>query len=572
MRITRRATIALDDGPAGRTLVADLIPWNVAARVSDDGRSTFTETWQPGSLVADPGAVLPVFDGHMPTPHGVDHGPLIGRVIPLESSPAAFRARLELADTARARDVHALAELVGATVSIEADTPAPPANWDGLSIVRTAKDPSRLIGVAVELLPHQGAFPGAAVTAVRTQPPPEGEPVMPTATLSPTEPDTPDPDEPQPQPNPDEPTVTLADVDERIRGAVARIRVGNPGVAPSPLARYDTLQAAVIAGYQDLDIARHLGRVMVARVLADQLTTDSSGVIHQGWIDQIYGIVDQGRPAINAIGVAQLPAEGMTINWPTFAGDLTTLVGQQATQKTAITSVKVSIGTANAPLLTFAGGSDISLQLIRRSSPSYLETYLRIMASAYAAVTDKNAATGLSAQVTLARNNFVIYDPAAADATGSVLRTAIFTASTKVQTATGQPGSVVLAGLSAFIALGGKLTPAPVFNATGTATASTLEINVSGLRVVYDPYLAATEILVTNGLAAQWREDGPQTINSTDVEKLGNNYAVWGMALLTPTIPTGIVGLRTVAPTVEEQQANFDAGLIDEAPSAAKSK
>ena len=44
------------------------------------------------------------------------------------------------------------------------------------------------------------------------------------------------------------------------------------------------------------------------------------------------------------------------------------------------------------------------------------------------------------------------------------------------------------------------------------------------------------------------------------------------MALLTPTVPTGVVGLRVVAPTVEEQQANFDAGLIDEQPEKAAKK
>ena len=584
-----RLQIARQSAPAqprpGQQMDVTLMPWNEEATVSDDGATTYREVWEPGSLVA-PGPVS-VYDSHTTGPRGeLVRGPLIGVARDIADSGDGLHATLHLA-TDQGRRVHELAALgVPAAVSIEADVPETPAGADGV-VRRTAADPATLTGVATILPPQNPAYPGAVVTAVR---------VAPTMTLEEArrivaEADGPetedDDDEEDPDKKKDSEEDDVSDTDtagttettgraavlELVRTEVARYG-GRTTTrqAAHPLARFESLQEAMRAGYADIEVARSIGRAMViGRALTDQITTDpNTGVVHTGWINQIYGIVDQGRPAISAIGTAALPPDGMTINWPTFAGDLTTLVGVQAAQKTTITSVKVSIGNATAALKTFAGGSDISLQLINRSSPSYLEAYLRIMAAAYAAVTDKDACTGLSAQVTLARNNFVIYDPAAADATGAVLRTAIFTASTKVQAATGQPATVVLAGLTAFIGLGGKLTPAPVFNATGTANASTLDINVDGLKVVYDPYLAPTEILVTNGLAAQWREEGPQTINATDVERLGQSYAVWGLGLLTPTIPTGIVGLRTVAPTVADAQTAYEDGYLTEAPERAK--
>jgi hypothetical protein len=581
-----RTTRAATAGPANQLDVV-LMPWNTEATVTDDGLHSYRELWEPGSLVAD--GTVPVYGSHVQTPRGLERGPLIGVARDIADTPAGLRGTLQLA-TDEGRRVHELAALgVPAAVSIEADAGDPTPTAEGV-VVRTAADPARLTGVATILPPQAPAYAGALVTAVRAAP-------VSTMTLEEArrivaEADGPEDDDDEEDPDKkkdDSEEEDVSDTDtagttettgraaiaEMIRTEISRAG-GRAGARPAvhPLARFDSLQEAMRAGYQDLEVARSIGRAMVVgRALADQITTDpNTGVIHIGWINQVYGIVDQGRPAITAIGTAALPPDGMTINWPTFAGDLTTLVGVQATQKTTITSVKVSIGNATAALKTFAGGSDISLQLINRSSPSYLESYMRIMAAAYAAVTDKDACTGLSAQVTLARNNFVIYDPAAADATGSVLRTAIFTASTKVQAATGQPATVVLAGLNAFIALGGKLTPAPVFNATGTANASTLDINVDGLRVVYDPYLAATEILVTNGLAAQWREEGPQTINATDVERLGQSYAVWGLGLLTPTIPTGVVGLRTVAPTVADEQTAYDDGYLSEPPEKAAKK
>lgn len=573
-RITRQSPAA-NVGPANQLDVI-LVPWGAEAEVTDDGRTTYRERWEAGSLIAD-GDAVPVYGTHVHTPRGLERGPLVGVARDITATAEGLRATIHLA-TDEGRRIHELAALgVRAAVSIEAEATDDIPDASGV-VVRTAERPAVLTGVATILPPQTPAYPGALVTAVRAAPATvmtleEARRIVAEADETPEEPDPETPEEPDPD---EEEEVTDTATETAGRAAVAEMvrtevaRYGGRAIqrpAAHPLARFTSLQEAMRAGYQDIEIARSLGAVMVARALADQVTTDpNTGVIHAGWINQVYGIVDQGRPAINAIGTAALPPDGMQINWPTFAGDLTTLVGVQATQKTTITSVKVSIGNATANLKTFAGGSDISLQLINRSSPSYLEAYLRIMAAAYAAVTDKEAATGLSAQITLARNNFVIYDPAAADPTGSVLRTAVFTASTKVQAATGQPGSVILAGLTAFVKLGGSLTPAPIYNSTGTANASTLNIDVDGLNVVYDPYLAATEIIVTNGLAAQWREEGPQTIHATDVERLGESYAVWGMGLLTPTIPTGIVGLRTVAPTTADEQEAFELGYLTDPP------
>ena len=45
------------------------------------------------------------------------------------------------------------------------------------------------------------------------------------------------------------------------------------------------------------------------------------------------------------------------------------LVGEQTVEKADVTSVKVSFKKASVPIKTYAGGSDISWQLIRRSQP-----------------------------------------------------------------------------------------------------------------------------------------------------------------------------------------------------------
>lgn len=336
----------------------------------------------------------------------------------------------------------------------------------------------------------------------------------------------------------DDDTVTLgrASVAELVRTEVARVSTPRARVAAHPLARFDRFVDAFDAAYSDAGLARTLGRA-----LADQTSPQNPGVVPPGWVKDVKGIVDLGRPVITGLGPNPDPGEGLDINWPYFDGDLDALVGKQAGEKTPITSVRVDLKKGSENLETYSGGSDLSLQLIRRSSPAYRDAYLRIMAAAYAAVTDFNA----GAQLDAAAGGNVDYDMAT-DTDGDAFRAAVFAASVAVQTATGAPASRVFAATDLFVKLGGAMTPAPVVNVGGTATASTLRVDVSGLDVTHARSLTAGTAIVTNPSAAAWAEDGPNTITATDVEKLGENVAVWGLGALAVFVPAGVVKLSNL--------------------------
>ncbi|MET0911030.1 MAG: hypothetical protein ABWZ99_16310, partial [Ilumatobacteraceae bacterium] len=121
------------------------------------------------------------------------------------------------------------------------------------------------------------------------------------------------------------------------------------------------------------------------------------------------------------------------------------------------------------------------------------------------------------------------------------------------ETATGSPATFALAASDVFTAIGGLPDLFPAIygtnNASGTADASTLSVSVSGLRVIHDPFLADGTLLVSNGQAGSWWEEGPMTVAAEDVEKLGQNVAVWGMGVFGATVPAGIVKV-TGAPVV----------------------
>jgi hypothetical protein len=314
-----------------------------------------------------------------------------------------------------------------------------------------------------------------------------------------------------------------AAVTERLGGRVER------GV--HPLARFSSFAeyAAAVRDDPTLQLA-----------LVDQITTDNPGLVRPGWLTEVVGAIDEGSPVVTALRAGGLPAGGMSFDWPVYTGDYKTLVAKQLTEKSEIHSAKVSFGkSAAVPIETFAGGSDISYQLLRRSSPSYLAEYNRIMALAYAWCIEDVYSDALTA----AAGGTVVCDPLTAPAAD--IRAALFEASSKVRTATGRPADEVFVSPDVFAAWGaltGLENPAyGTVNAHGTASAATLSININGLAIIEGPALAAATALVTNDAAAAVYADGPFTATAEDVNKLGQNVAIWGMAAFAAKRPTGIV-------------------------------
>ena len=321
----------------------------------------------------------------------------------------------------------------------------------------------------------------------------------------------------------------------------------NPRPAVHPLSAFGSMADFVLAvreGTADVD------RAFFA--LVDQITDNNPGVIPPQWLTTIVGIIDRGRPTVQAFGGARSAGDnGMSIDWPYYDGGFDGLVGVQATEKTEVTSRRVDIKRASADLATYAGASDISYQLLRRSSPSYREAYGRILAIAYAVTTDKAFADAVTAAATAG--------PTWDGATLASLTAALFGASADVDDAVGLPADVVLAAPDVFALIGtlDGLKP-PVYgtnNIQGTSQASTLRVNVSGLEVVKDRSLAAGTLLVASSEAAQWREDGPFPIEADDVPKLGRDVGIWGMGTTTVQVPAGILSVASTATPPAELSA-----------------
>lgn len=500
-----------EDAASSRLIDLRIMPWDVVARTLD------------GPELMHRGA----FDGIDPTrvtiEAGRHDGQLVGRGVSLDQRDDAAYLTARIAPTPAGDDLLTLArEGVYSSASI-AFYPIAGGNRRRAGVTEHSRVDLRRVAIL-----ERGSYPSAAVLAVRS---PEGDTTMPNETPDPT----PDPVPPTPPPPTPEPDPELL----AIRGELGALRAlagrGSAGSLDDPflqLRSFHDFGAYCDAAYAD---------PLLVRVLADQLTTDNPGVVPPAWVAEVAGILGFARPAVIATGgPASLGDQGMELDWPYLdpALNLDTIVAKQAAEKTQVQSVKVKILKGSQPIDTYAGASDISYQLIRRSRPSYREAYMRILAIAYARSTEAAYEAQLLA---VAGSSLVL----TATATADQVRAFLFAASAIVADTTGMPATADLVSPTEFARLGGLagLWPSQygTQNIAGTASAATLQVNVSGLPIIRAPFLPGNTHIVLNGESAQWHEDGPFPISAEDVAKLGQNVGIWGMGTGATTVPKGIV-------------------------------
>jgi hypothetical protein len=320
-------------------------------------------------------------------------------------------------------------------------------------------------------------------------------------------------------------------VRQELATLAASVHVSSPAV--HELAQYRSLgeyRLAVLNGEIE------------SRALFDQVTDNNPGVLPPNWSLIVRGIFDLGAPTINAFGRESAGTTGMTLNWPYWDGDLTEIVAEQIDEKDEVNSVAISILKGTANLKTYAAGSDISFQLLQRSSPSYVDAHTRIMLNSYVQVTD----IAMVAAVYGARTPLA-YD-ITTDTDGSAFREAVFAASVACQTATGMPAEFVLVSPAVFTKIGGWSTFFPsnygTYNVSGTATAANLSVSVSGLPVILDRNIGGNAILVSNREAAKWVEDGPRLSQIDQPALLGRDVSIYGYGTAQIISGAGIIGLE----------------------------
>jgi uncharacterized protein len=383
-----REAAIVDRDTAARTITVQLCAWDEPRRVRDPWTAPYMETHARDSLV--PAEQLAVYDRHL--------GELIGRMDPPTDGGTGPVTRLHIAHTRAGDDALALVDAdVHRSVSMEFVPDAAGEVWNATrdAVTRTR---SILTGCAFAFQPEH--------TAPILQR--ESEPTMPT--IEETEQQ---PLEQQPGVIPLTPAVPHEagglDVVQAelvaMRGELARIAGARPSTGG---ARFDNLGALMRAaagsdGAPGLPRDAMGGGVPLHRAWTDTTSADVPGLMPTQRLTELYDVIAVAQPLVEAAGTMPAPT-ALTITYPKITQR--PLVAEQAGgEKTEIASREIKIIDATAPVRTYAGGTDVSLQVIQLSTPSYLEVAGQLYAEEMARATDAAAyvqyATSATHKVTI---------------------------------------------------------------------------------------------------------------------------------------------------------------------------
>lgn len=293
------------------------------------------------------------------------------------------------------------------------------------------------------------------------------------------------------------------------------------------------------------------------RALADIITGTNAGLVPPAYLSEIVGVINPARPFMATTRRVDMPDNGMQIIYPRIVTRPT--IGEQLTQKAEVTSTNVATDTATANVRTFAGAGDISLQLLRRSSPSFLNFYMDLLAEAYAKGTNAAALAELFAAGINAGGNWDVNG-------GTIPLGAAFQASVA---ATGNPPDTIWLSTAAVAAMidardadGRPLYAAGAIPSLGNANVASGVTGQfgGGLRTVWEPALDASTFdadAVTAGTQAAralvgpsngfaWAEEDGMELTADVPGRLGRDVALAGFVAFLPLYPAAFTAYALI--------------------------
>ncbi len=279
---------------------------------------------------------------------------------------------------------------------------------------------------------------------------------------------------------------------------------------------------------------------MQLRDLSDLIVSDNIGIVPNAVLqNELVGIIDPARPFLETTRQLALPDSGMSLVVPVIQTRPT--VGIQSPEKDDIVSTTTSITSETFNAVTVAGGGDISIQLLKRSSPAYLDLYLRLLAEAYATDADSLAvATLLDSGVTPGTGYIDPEDLTIGEAwTNAVSVSRLL-----------RPDHIWLStqAIQAFIDAKANTTNEPLYSnlAADITVANGARGLISGLTPVYVPALdgSGADVLIGPSRGFAWAEDGTFTLQVDVPSKAGRDVAIVGILWFAPLYPSAFTSYR----------------------------
>lgn len=336
----REMSIRAESNSESRSFTGIAVPWNDVVTIRT-WFGDFTEEVERGAVVESDGAKI-----------FWRHGEIIGHVTAHRDVDAGWEIDGLIAETRQGNDAYALlrsGSLDKLSIGFE------PVEWreDENGHITYTKIRVR----EVSLVPHP-AYDKAAISEVRSMTPKGNPPmndVLTRADLAP-----------------------LNDQLQTIERSLSLLQPPAPtGPAVPQFRSMGEFVKAIAAGDQD---AAEFHRAYTGGTTADAIVKDT-------FIGEFIHLVEERRRIINTFQRGTLPAQGNNVEYGKLVSD-TTKVEKQAAEGDNLAFGKVKIGTGTAPVETYGGYTELTLQAIQRSSVSVLNTTFKAMALRYAKATE----------------------------------------------------------------------------------------------------------------------------------------------------------------------------------------
>lgn len=272
------------------------------------------------------------------------------------------------------------------------------------------------------------------------------------------------------------------------------------------------------------------------RALADNISDDNPGFIPVVYSNDLIGVIDASRPFIQTTRSIDMPDNGLQISYPRITQRPS--VAEQTTEKTEVSSRKITTDRITADVRTFAGAGDISIQLLRRSSPSFLDAFLELLAEQYAIVTEDAAVDALLAASPTAGTG--TFDPADPEF-GEAFENGVAAGRSLVPDHIWMSTTAMVEFINAKSPTGGGGTPlypglAGIAGITGGGASGPLPMT---LTPVWTPALDNETVDVLIGPASGFRhaEEGTFSLTADVPGRLGRDVALAGFMVFVPAYP-----------------------------------
>lgn len=504
----------------GREFSGVAVPWNTPIEIFG-----LREQFLPGSIETPDAGVLVCWR----------HDEPIGRVTGNRDSDAGWEIDGALSDTTLARDAATLLrDEVITSLSIRFDPLESTVDKDGLVSY------SRALVREVSLVPIP-AYETAEITAVRSRP----------TQQNPS------------QEGPDVPTTEETQDLSEIRSSIDELgrRIELIGTAeetpePHPLAQFRSIG----------DYAQKLaaGDESAARAYTGGTSGDVLLPNDVPWVGDLIRIMTQQQRVARAFTFTNdLPPTGKTLEYGKLGSD-TTQVTEQAAEGDNLPFGKITLDSANAPIKTFGGYTELTRQEIERSSRNILDLAFEAMAQSYAkrielyvrGIVDTAHAARVTAGDVVAVGGFDTDTVLEADDVLEMLITLAEKFDDRQRNLDG-----MLVARDVFLALSKvkedkkilQITSAPT-DKLGTLTISSVEANLSNLKVGLYPNWGAGKAMAFDKRAIKTQESpgAPTRLQDENIVNLSKSFSVYGYAASYAQIPDAIVPVTfgTEAPAV----------------------